>query len=80
MTRLHKQATLIRTVPKGGPYCGSAIPSMKPLFAVIVVLVLFLNSCASIMDAKFTTRDGKDSPFKPQKEFNPAPKDPLSHY
>lgn len=32
------------------------------------------------MDAKFTTRDGKDSPFKPQKEFNPAPKDPLSHY
>jgi len=53
---------------------------MKPLFAVIIALLLFLNSCASLMDAKFSTRDGKESPFKTHKEFNPAPKDPLSHY
>jgi len=53
---------------------------MRALFAVIIALLLFLNSCASLMDAKFTTRDGKESPFKPQREFNPAPKDPLSNY
>ncbi len=52
---------------------------MKKVFAVIVALLLFLNSCSALMDGKVVTRDGKETPFKAEKNLYPAPSDPFSN-
>jgi len=57
-------------------YWFSGLANMKTFFAFIILLVLFLNSCAALRDAKFTTRDGKESPFKVETDPYAAPRDP----
>jgi orotate phosphoribosyltransferase len=51
---------------------------MKFVFGITVVVALFLNSCAALMDGKFVTKDGKESPYKKQRNLYEMPKDPTS--
>ncbi len=53
----------------------------KLIFAVIlVVFQLSLNGCASILDGKFVTKDGKESPFNPMEDRYAPPKNPNSPF
>jgi hypothetical protein len=68
----------MRAVPnRDGPY---VVAAMKRLFLVVLVLLPFLGSCASIRDAHFGTRDGKPSPYQPQRDPYEAPRDPTVRY
>jgi uncharacterized protein YceK len=46
---------------------------MKSLFVIVIAIALLLNGCASLMDAKFTTREGRPSPFTPQEDNKIGP-------
>ncbi|MCX5874403.1 MAG: hypothetical protein NTY51_14390 [Deltaproteobacteria bacterium] len=39
---------------------------MKYWLILLTILTVALNGCASLMDAQFQTKDGKESPFKPK--------------
>jgi hypothetical protein len=41
---------------------------MKKLLLLAVVVLLWVNGCASLLDGKFITQDGKKSPFIPQQD------------
>jgi uncharacterized protein YceK len=49
---------------------------MKGLFVIVIAIALLLNGCASLMDAKFTTKEGKPSPFTPPDDKIGPPPDP----
>jgi PBP1b-binding outer membrane lipoprotein LpoB len=50
---------------------------MKKFFVLITAVALLFNGCATLMDGKFVTKDGKKSPFMPHRNtFNP-PVDPI---
>jgi hypothetical protein len=44
--------------------------------ATTLSFLIVLNSCASIMDANFKTKEGKESPFKAPSNSYEIPKDP----
>jgi PBP1b-binding outer membrane lipoprotein LpoB len=39
---------------------------MKALITILLSLTFFLGGCSSLLDGQFVTKDGKESPFKPQ--------------
>jgi len=49
-------------------------------FVVIVVLLTALAGCASLMDGKFVTKDGKETPFKQAPDRYEVPADPTARY
>jgi len=49
---------------------------MKGFFVIVIAIALLLNGCASLLDGKFTTREGRPSPFMPQEEETGPPPDP----
>jgi hypothetical protein len=53
---------------------------MKILFAVVIAFVLFLNGCAALMDGKFVTQDGKESPFQKHPSPYELPRDPTQRW
>jgi len=44
----------------------SGAKNMKYWLILLTILTVALNGCASLMDAQFQTKDGKESPFKPK--------------
>ena len=53
---------------------------MKKHFLVVLVLLPFLGSCASLMDGRFVPKEGKDTPYKPQIDQYEPPKDPTARF
>jgi hypothetical protein len=53
---------------------------MMKWFLVFLSLLAALAGCASLMDAKFVTKDGKESPFKPMPDRYEVPSDPTARY
>ena len=53
---------------KGRSLSFSRPREMKKLLLFAVVVLLCLNSCASLLDGKFITKEGKKSPFTPQRD------------
>jgi uncharacterized protein YceK len=49
---------------------------MKPIFVILAAIIIFLNGCASLLDVKYTSEDGKKSPYMPQKNPYEPPRDP----
>lgn len=45
-------------------------------FIAVLSVFVFLSGCASLMDANFKTKDGKESPFKAPKNTYEIPRDP----
>ncbi len=53
------------------------------LIIVLIFLAMaptLLSGCASLLDGKFVTKDGKESPFNPMTDRYAPPKDPMSNY
>ncbi|HTY25725.1 MAG TPA: hypothetical protein VMC85_21525 [Desulfomonilaceae bacterium] len=50
------------------------------IIVAIVLLLATLNGCASLLDGKFVTKDGKESPFKPMTDPYAPPKDPTARF
>ena len=50
--------------------------------ALVLIALLFpaLNGCASLMDGKYVTKDGKESPFNPMTDRYAPPKDPTARF
>ena len=46
----------------------------------IVLLLSALSACAALLDGKFVTKDGKESPFKPMTDPYAPPKDPTARF
>jgi hypothetical protein len=65
---------------KGGPYFCYSVEGMKKLFLVVLILLPFLCSCASLMDGRFVPKDGRPSPYNPQPDPYEPPKDPTIRY
>jgi len=57
-----------------------AVGKMAKLFLVIVVLFGVLTGCAALMDGKYVTKDGKESPFKQKPDRYEVPADPTARY
>jgi hypothetical protein len=49
-------------------------------FVLMAILLPALNGCASLMDGKFVTKDGKESPFNPLPDRYAPPKDPTARF
>jgi len=49
---------------------------MKSFFVILTAAALLLNGCASLTDVKFSTREGRPSPFTPQEDKIGPPPDP----
>ncbi len=47
---------------------------------VILVLLAAITGCASLLDGKFVTQDGKESPFKQAPDRYEVPTDPTARY
>lgn len=47
---------------------------------ILLSLAVFLGGCSSLMDGKFVTRDGKETPFKPPDDSHKPPSDPTSPF
>jgi hypothetical protein len=47
---------------------------------VFLALVTLLTGCATLMDGKFVTKDGKESPFKQKPDRYEVPTDPTARY
>jgi hypothetical protein len=57
-------------------------PTRTLLKALILIALLLpaLNGCASLLDGKYVTRDGKDGPFHPMTDRYAPPKDPTARF
>ncbi len=54
---------------------------MRILLVIMLLgLVAFLGSCSTLMDGKFVTKDGKESPFKPPDDTHKPFNDPTSPF
>ncbi len=49
-------------------------------FVVILALLAALTGCASLLEGKFVTKDGKESPFKQKPDRYEIPTDPTARY
>ena len=50
------------------------------VFVVMVTLLAALSGCSKLLDGKFVTKDGKESPFKPLPDKYEVPTDPTARY
>jgi len=53
---------------------------MKKLFLIVLMLLPFLGSCASLMDGRFVPKEGRTSPYNPQPDPYEPPKDPTARF
>jgi hypothetical protein len=53
---------------------------MARLVLTIVVLLLSITGCAAVMDGKYVTKDGKESPFTQKPDRYEVPTDPTARY
>jgi hypothetical protein len=49
---------------------------MKLILIIVPAVLLCLWGCAALLDGKFVTKPGKETPFKPMINPYEAPKDP----
>jgi hypothetical protein len=47
---------------------------------ILLSLMAFLGSCSTLMDGKFTGKEGKESPFRPPDDSHKPPSDPTSPF
>lgn len=47
---------------------------------MIVVLSAWITGCAAVMDGKYVTKDGKESPFSQKPDRYEVPSDPTARY
>jgi hypothetical protein len=59
------------------PRSGFLVP-LKGLFVWVVFVVFFLNGCAALTEGKFVGRNGKESPFKSERDPYAFPQDPTA--
>jgi len=59
---------------------GLATRTFVKAIVLIAILLPALNGCASLMDGKFVTKDGKESPFNPLPDRYAPPKDPTARF
>jgi hypothetical protein len=60
--------------------CGLASGTLVRAIILVAILLLALNGCASLLDGKFVTKDGKESPFQPVPDRYAPPKDPTARF
>lgn len=56
------------------------LTAAKMFLAVLMCLATLTASCAALTEGKFVTKEGKESPFKPQVDSNAPPRDPTERY
>jgi len=58
----------------------SLLGTLLKALVLMALLLPALNGCASFLDGKYVTKDGKEGPFQPMTDRYAPPKDPAARF